>query len=371
MAIFTLKESDAHLTHQSTQQMIDSIMQAIEKLLKQLKGKDEKDKDNGDKKTQAEEGPVLTPTELAEPTVSIEFVQPQQALAPAGDELARLSAAAPHQLEGQPTPALLPPAEVKIQVGETSIQAEYGDELQNALMQFSPAQLAQLQQATVSTKQADIQENVIDVEWEASEYSPSLDQDSDEAERETVHTELLSVDQVERSTGQDYGDSPHLNEVGPVIAQVDTRGRILDTGSVKRQVESRAEDAELEDKIDEQRIDSTKDLSEASTDDLRSKETMCQLLNAVGEEEFVGDRFTLNRDGDRMTLTSNDGRGVLLAVEGDEILSSRLERQDYCYLDGTRTKLEEIGGVIVEAPTIEAQGLELAPEPSAAGFSLE
>lgn len=367
MAIFTLIESDAHNARQSSQQVIDSIMVGIEALLKKLKNPDkDREKPPNQGLSQAEESSVLAPPEMAEPSISIEIIddsQPTSALA--GNEPALLNAALPKQLEGQNLPALLP--EVKIQVGETSIQSVYGGELRQALMQFSSAQLEQLHQAVVPAEQENTQEDIIDVEWEAaSEVKSHSEPDRD---IEIVHTEQLSVDQVERSTGQDYGDSPHLNDVGPVIAQVNSRGHILDTGNVKRQIESRSEDAELEDEIDEQRLDSVKDLSTPCADDLRVKETMDQLLEAVGEAEFVGDRFTLSQEGNLMTLIANDGRGVLLATQGNEILNSRLEPQDYRYLNGTRAKLEEINAMESITPPIKQPALEISPP--ALAFELE
>ena len=190
---------------------------------------------------------------------------------------------------------------IRIEVGETavvgSVLGEDGSDLREALAQLSPEQLEQVREAVERSAQAD---DVIDVESETVKIDGWIEDEGQveylslvgreqEAERtsldsaaqeslknslemagydsyedlyqneiapyleeqpeivppwekpEPVHTEQLSVEQVESWTGNDFSNSPHLDDVGTVIAQVDDHGRILDKGYVQQQVESRVE----------------------------------------------------------------------------------------------------------------------------------
>lgn len=381
-----ISESDAHSSHQNVQQVVESIMQALAALLKHLKR--EPEEDNKDKK-QAEEGPVLTQPEMAESSVEPVNIQQQQ-LALAGVEPILLTAAPPYQLEGQPQQALLKgssaepfileervPDNVRIQVGDTAVEGQYGDELREALMQFSPAQLQQLQQVVDPVAQDDI----IDAEWEPEPIEIKVNGEpvqvqnmaEQEKEPEPVHTEQLSVDQVERATGQDYSDSPHINDA-PVIATVDNHGHILDQGYVKQQVESRVEEAREEDEFDEQREasieepEAQRENTPASTQEPRAIETLNQLLETVGAERFEGDRFVLERHGDLMTVTAKDGRGLVLATQGDQVLKSELTDQDFGAFEQVREVLDRQPAL--EAPTLAAPELAV-PELATAGFELD
>lgn len=387
-----IAEHDAHSSHQNVQQVIESIMQAIAALLKQLKREPEGDRE------QAEEGPILTPPEMAESPVSVEPVDiREQQLALAGAEPVLLNAAPPYQLEGQSPQELLKgssaepwmlegqvPNDVSIQVGDTAVEGQYGDELRAALMQFSPEQLEQLHQAVDPSAQADI----IDAEWEPIEIKvngePVQVRDVAEPELEKpepVHTELLSADQVERSTGQDYSDLD-INDVGPVIATVDDQGRILDKGYVQQQIESRVEDAREEDEIAEQRTafvegpEVQRVDTPSSTQEQRSIETLNQLLNTVGADRFKGDRFVVERRDDLITVTEKEGRGLILVAQGEQVLMSELTSQDLASFDRGREVLNRESaldpGIAVEAPTLEAPALELTSVGTGgSGFELD
>ena len=192
-----------------------------------------------------------------------------------------------------------------------------------------------------------------------------------EEKPEPIHTELLSADQVERLTGQDYSDLPNLNDVGPVIATVDDQGHILDKSYVQQQVEARVEDAREEEEIDEQReafIEEEPEIQRVDTlssaQERQSIATLNQLLDAVGADCFEGDRYVLERHGDLMTLTEKDGRGLILATQDEQVLKSELTDQDFGAFDRISEVLnrptELDSGMTVEPPTLAVSELASA-----------
>lgn len=386
-----LTESDAHMAQQNVQRMIDSIMDAISALLKQRKKQPEEDKEPPEK------GPVLALPEMAE----VSLVEPvnirEQPMVLTGAEPMLLNAASPYQLEGQSTQALLKgssaeplilagqvPDDVSIQVGDTAVEGQYGDELRAALMQLSPVQLEQLHQAIDPS----VREDIIDAEWEPEPIEIKVNgetiQTQDVAEQEleqseAVHTALLSSDQVQSSTGQDYSGLDNLNDVGPVIATVDSHGRILYPGYVNEQLGSRAEDAREEYEIDQQREASVEEPEGQRVDapspqqERQAIGTLNQLLEMVEADRFEGNRFVVERHDDLMTVTAKDGRGIILVAEGEQVLKSELTDQDLGSFDQVHEVLNRQPaldpGIAVEAPTIAAPALELVSVGS--GFEQE
>ena len=170
---FTLSESDAHMSHQNTQQVIESIMQVIAHLLKGLQAQSEEEdpqaNENGER--------VISLPELADPLMIEPVNIQEQTSLLTGADPNLLSPAPAYQLEGQEPQALLPgraieqiellPVAVMVQVGEAmvvgSVIGDDGSDLSQALAQFSSEQLGHLQQAIERSAQAD---TIIGVESE-------------------------------------------------------------------------------------------------------------------------------------------------------------------------------------------------------------
>lgn len=247
------------------------------------------------------------------------------------------------------------PAQVKLQMGNVTAEGTYGDDLQASLAQLSVEDLERLQQALESPPQ--IEDGVIDVEAETVEIEiDGVAYSSHELlaqEKPTpIHTDVLPVEEIESRPGNDFSNSSSLGEVAPVVVQVDDQGRILDSVVVKQQVESRVEDAHQRDEIDQQRTEpSTPDQSKAA-------QTLQQFFEATGLDRFEGDRFVLEQQGELMTITAKDGRGLIFAVKGEDVVHSRLSQEDAGQLELGRSILARYGAIEESAPPIQLSAAE-------------
>lgn len=257
-------------------------------------------------------------------------------------------------------PAQLEPVQVKIQVGDSTIEGQYGDDLQAAISQLSPERLERLRQALApepdDTPAIDVE--AVSVEVDGISITPEqIAPEQMEEPPPAPRTDLLSVEEIESRTGNDFSNSPHLGDVAPVVVQVDDQGRILNQTLVQQQVESRVEDAE---EMDAEDVQQAMALEEPE----RAAQTLQQFFDVTGLERFEGERFVLQKQGDLMTITAKDGRGLLFAAQGEQVMLSNLEPQDFAQLEQGRTVMARYAEIqppapVAPPPSIVPRGLEL------------
>lgn len=341
---FTVSSADADRAEGN----IERIMQAIAQLLEKIHIRSEVAQLVAELK---ETPSTVEVTELQSPQALLEGTDLN--LLEAGRDPRYLSAAPPDQLEGIEQQAL--PASVEIQVGDDIVSGQYGDDLRATLMRLKPGQLERLRQVLAPDLEEgpviDVAAEPVSLQFNGVPYSLESEPEKEAA----AHTATLSVEEIESRTGNDFSPSPHLGDVAPVVAQVNDHGQILDPIPVKQQVESRVEDAAELDEIDAEQKTSLESPQEDASpvDTQRAAETLQQFFEMTGLDCFEGDRFVLEKQGDLMTITAKDGRGLIFAAQGEQVLST-LNSQDLAQLDQGRSVMERYAAMEQVSPSIEA-----------------
>ena len=143
------------------------------------------------------------------------------------------------------------------------------------------------------------------------------------------------------------------------------------------------EDAEIEYEIDEQ---SSAEIEEPSLESLHTAADyqaakMCKdLLETIESDHHEGDHYLIQQKGDVTSVMAADGRGLLLLMEGEEILESHLEPHDIEQLQQAGKVLDRCVAekeqaaitsptseslseeVVIASPTVEPPSLDLAPK---------
>jgi hypothetical protein len=292
--------------------ILDAIAQMLAKVRLQQLAAEEKE---------AQEEPLQLKAELESHPLEVaeieRFDEPPLLM---GDDPKLLKPGPPYQL---------PVAPVRIQIGEAIVAGALKGDLREQLLQLPPEQIAYLRQVmeppALPGEVEIIDGEIVDVEIDGVSYFHH-----EPLKQLAPHLERIPYGEAERLMGQELGESsiahPELLVEPPVlVVEVLPDGQVEYDPRLGAQLEGLAQAA----KHREEGAESADEvLAELSPEERAAVETVQQFFALTGLQEFEGTHYRLKILGNQLSVDAKDGRGELLAVDGEKAVS-RLEVQDF------------------------------------------
>jgi hypothetical protein len=228
---------------------------------------------------------------------------------------------------------------VRIQIGEAVVAGALEGDLREQLLQLPPEQVAYLRQVmeppALPGEVEVIDGEIVDVEIDGV---PCFHHEP--LKQLAPHLERIPYGEAERLMGQEVSESsivhPELLVEPPVLmvevlpdGQVEYDPRLgAQLEGLAQAAENRAERAESADEA----------VAELSPEERAAVETVQQFFALTGLQEFEGKHYRLKMAGNQLSVEAKDGRGEVLAVDGEKAVS-QLEPQDFQQFDAARDLL--------------------------------
>lgn len=280
---------------------------------------------------EAQQEPLQLKAELeSDPLEIAEIERFDELLLLTGNDAKLLNPGPPYQLAAAP---------VRIQIGETVVAGALEGDLREQLLQLPPEQVAYLRQVMeppALPREAEVIDGeIVDVEIDGMPcfHHEPLNQLA-------PHLERIPYGEAERLMGQELGESsiahPELLVEPPVlVVEVLPDGQVEYAPRLGAQLEGLAQAAENR----EERAESADEaVAELSPEERAAAETVQQFFALTGLQEFEGKHYRLKMAGNQLSVEAKDGRGELLAVDGERAVS-RLEAQDFQQFEVARELL--------------------------------
>ncbi|WP_017302367.1 hypothetical protein [Nodosilinea nodulosa] len=254
------------------------------------------------------------------------------------DEQKRLTGHDPRLLNPGPPPQL-ESVPVRIQIGDAIVAEALKGDLGEQLLQLPPEQAAYLRQV-VELPELPGEVEVIDGEIVDIEIDGVPCFHHEPGKQLAPHLERILYGEAERLVGQELGESsvthPELLVEPPVlVVEVLPDGQVEYDPRLGEQIEELALVAEAR----EERAESAGEVVAALSPEARSAvETVQQFFALTGLQEFEGQHYRLRMAGNHLSVIAKDGRGEVLAVDGEQVVS-RLEPQDFQQFEVARDLL--------------------------------
>jgi hypothetical protein len=229
---------------------------------------------------------------------------------------------------------------VRIQIGEAVVAGALEGDLREQLLQLPPEQVAYLRQV-MEPKALPGEVEVIDGEIVDVEIDGVPCFHHEPIKQLAPHLERIPYDEAERLMGQEVSESsiahPELLVEPPVlVVEVLPDGQVEYDPRLGAQLEGLAQAAENR----EERAEAAdKMVAELSPEERSAVKTVQQFFALTGLQEFEGQHYRLKMAGNQLSVEAKDGRGEVLAVDGEKTVS-RLEAQDFQQFEAARELLD-------------------------------
>jgi hypothetical protein len=302
--------------------ILDAIAQMLAKVRLQQLAEEEKE---------AQQEPLQLKTELESHPLEVAEVKrfDEQSLL-AGNDSKLLKPGPPYQLAAAP---------VRIQIGEAVVAGALEGDLREQLLQLPPEQVAYLRQVmeppALPGEVEIIDGEIVDVEIDGVSYFHH-----EPIKQLAPHLEQILYGEAERLMGQELGESsithPELLVDPPVlVVEVLPDGQVEYDPRLGAQLEGLAQATENR----EERAESADEaVAELSPEERSAVETVQQFFALTGLQAFEGQHYRLKMVGNQLSVETKDGRGEVLAVDGEKAIS-RLEPQDFQQFETARELL--------------------------------
>ncbi len=228
---------------------------------------------------------------------------------------------------------------MRIQIGDAIVAGALEGDLREQLSQLPPKQVAYLRQVvdppSLPGEVEVIEGEIVDIEIggvSCFHHEPP--------KQLSPHLERISYGEAERLIGQELGESsvthPELLVEPPVlVVEVLPDGQVEYDPRLGEQIEGLAVAAE---NTEERAVPADEAAAEISSEMRSAIETVQQFFALTGLQEFEGKHYRLKMAGNQLSVTAKDGRGQVLAVDGEKVVS-RLEAQDFQQFEAARELL--------------------------------
>jgi hypothetical protein len=334
---------------EKVQHDINSILDAIAQMLSKVRLQQ-----LAAEKKEAQQEPLQLKAELEShplEVAEIEHFDEQRLLM--GDDPKLLKPGPPYQLAAAP---------VRIQIGEVIVAGALEGDLREQLLQLSPEQVAYLRQV-MEPPALPGEVEVIDGEIVDIEINGVPCFHHEPIQQLAPHLEQIPYGEAERLMGQEVSESsiahPELLVESPVlVVDVLPDGQVEYDPRLGAQLEGLAQAAENR----EERTETVDEaVAELSPEERAAVATVRQFLALTRLQEFEGKHYRLKMAGNQLWVEAKDGRGEVLAVDGERAVS-RLEAQDFQQFTVARELLinHSIQQTTAETKMHEVQSMKLA-----------